>query len=74
MAGKTDSLDPNTTIEVPDDRFGLYSCDILDPDVVGNPITIPWPHNCPLLFLEHYHLMWYQCATDLCLFTPWDLE
>lgn len=49
MAGKTDSLDPKTTIEVPDDRFGLYSCDILDPDVVGNPITIPWPHNCPLL-------------------------
>lgn len=28
------SLDENITIEVPEDRFGLYSCDILDPDVV----------------------------------------
>jgi hypothetical protein len=32
--GKTKSLDPRTTIEVPDDRHGLYSCDILDPDLV----------------------------------------
>lgn len=41
VAGKTDSLDAKTTIEVPDDRFGLYSCDILDPDVVSELITIP---------------------------------
>lgn len=34
LTGKTNSLDPNTTIEVPDDRYGLYSCDILDPAVV----------------------------------------
>jgi hypothetical protein len=34
LAGKTHSLDKNITIEVPEDRFGLYSCDILDPDVV----------------------------------------
>lgn len=34
LTGKTNSLDPNTTIEVPDDRSGLYSCDILDPAVV----------------------------------------
>ena len=34
LAGKTNSLDKNITIEVPEDRFGLYSCDILDPDVV----------------------------------------
>jgi hypothetical protein len=34
LTGKTNSLDTNTTIEVPDDRFGLYSCDILDPAVV----------------------------------------
>lgn len=34
LTGKTNTLDPNTTIEVPDDRYGLYSCDILDPAVV----------------------------------------
>ncbi|KAL3699381.1 hypothetical protein R1sor_017403 [Riccia sorocarpa] len=32
--GKTESLDPSITIEVPDDRFGLYACDILDPDII----------------------------------------
>ncbi|KAL2609370.1 hypothetical protein R1flu_027943 [Riccia fluitans] len=32
--GKTESLDSNVTIEVPDDRFGLYACDILDPDII----------------------------------------
>lgn len=34
-AGKTNSLDTTTRIEVPEDRHGLYSCDILDPDVVS---------------------------------------
>lgn len=32
--GKTMSLDPKTHIEVPQDRHGLYSCDILDPDLL----------------------------------------
>lgn len=32
--GKTVSLDPNTTIEVPEDRYGLYAIDVLDPDLV----------------------------------------
>ncbi|BBN20393.1 phospholipase A1 [Marchantia polymorpha subsp. ruderalis] len=32
--GKTESLDPTIQIEVPDDRFGLYGCDILDPDII----------------------------------------
>ncbi|GJP31658.1 hypothetical protein CLOM_g14718 [Closterium sp. NIES-68] len=31
--GKTESLDRESHIEVPDDNHGLYSCDILDPDV-----------------------------------------
>lgn len=30
--GKTESLDPDSHIEVPEDRYGLYSCDMLDPD------------------------------------------
>lgn len=34
VTGKTNSLDSTSTIEVPDERFGLYSCDILDPAVV----------------------------------------
>ena len=33
-AGKTESLDPNTVIEVPEDRHGLYAIDVLDPDLV----------------------------------------
>jgi hypothetical protein len=32
--GKTNSLDEKTKIVIPDDRHGLYSCDILDPNVV----------------------------------------
>ncbi|CAI5514406.1 unnamed protein product [Closterium sp. Naga37s-1] len=33
VAGKSESLDDKSHIEVPDDNHGLYSCDILDPDV-----------------------------------------
>lgn len=32
--GKTVSLDPNTRIVVPEDRFGLLAIDALDPDMV----------------------------------------
>ncbi|XP_021751330.1 lecithin-cholesterol acyltransferase-like 4 [Chenopodium quinoa] len=32
--GKTLSLDPNTTIRVPEDRDGLYAIDVLDPDLI----------------------------------------
>lgn len=33
-AGKTVSLDPKTNIVVPEDRYGLYAIDVLDPDMV----------------------------------------
>ncbi|KAF2286833.1 hypothetical protein GH714_031307 [Hevea brasiliensis] len=32
--GKTVSLDPKTSILVPEDRYGLYAIDVLDPDLV----------------------------------------
>lgn len=32
--GKTVSLDSNTNIVVPEDRYGLYAIDVLDPDLV----------------------------------------
>ncbi|KDP36467.1 hypothetical protein JCGZ_08597 [Jatropha curcas] len=32
--GRTESLDPNTRIVVPEDRYGLYAIDVLDPDLV----------------------------------------
>ncbi|XP_058072049.1 lecithin-cholesterol acyltransferase-like 4 [Magnolia sinica] len=32
--GKTVSLDPKTRIVVPDDRYGLYAIDCLDPDLI----------------------------------------
>lgn len=28
------SLDPDTSVIVPEDRYGLYAIDILDPDLV----------------------------------------
>lgn len=36
ITGKTDSIDTSTTIEIPEDRYGLYACDVLDPDVVSS--------------------------------------
>lgn len=32
--GKTVSLDPKTSILVPEERYGLHAIDILDPDLV----------------------------------------
>ncbi|KAL5773430.1 hypothetical protein ACOSP7_013017 [Xanthoceras sorbifolium] len=32
--GKTVSLDPNTNIMVPEDRYGLFAIDVLDPDLI----------------------------------------
>ncbi|XP_059437332.1 lecithin-cholesterol acyltransferase-like 4 [Corylus avellana] len=32
--GKTVSLDPKSSIMVPEDRFGLYAIDVLDPDMI----------------------------------------
>ncbi|KMT03695.1 hypothetical protein BVRB_8g188460 [Beta vulgaris subsp. vulgaris] len=32
--GKTVSLDSNTNIVVPEDRYGLYAIDVLDPDLI----------------------------------------
>jgi pimeloyl-ACP methyl ester carboxylesterase len=43
--GKTVSLDPKTTIEVPEDRFGLYACDILDPDLIIRMNTVYYFHD-----------------------------
>jgi pimeloyl-ACP methyl ester carboxylesterase len=45
LTGKTNSLDKNTTIEVPDDRSGLYSCDILDPAVIFRMDDVYYFHD-----------------------------
>lgn len=39
-AGKTVSLDEKTKIIVPEDRYGLYAIDVLDPDMV-NTFILP---------------------------------
>ncbi|CAI5534185.1 unnamed protein product [Closterium sp. Naga37s-1] len=39
--GKSESLDDKSHIEVPDDNHGLYSCDILDPDVSACYLSHP---------------------------------
>lgn len=33
--GKSETLDADTHIEVPQDRYGLYAIDMLDPDMVS---------------------------------------
>lgn len=40
------TLDADTHIEVPEDRYGLYAIDMLDPDMVG---------VVPLCFLRRSH-------------------
>ena len=35
-AGKTVSVDEKISIAVPEDRYGLYAIDTLDPDMVTN--------------------------------------
>ncbi|KAL9456554.1 hypothetical protein AB3S75_005728 [Citrus x aurantiifolia] len=32
--GRTVSLDPNSSVVVPEDRYGLYAIDVLDPDLI----------------------------------------
>lgn len=40
-AGRSESLAPDSHIEVPEDNHGLYSCDLLDPDLV----RASWAHG-----------------------------
>eukprot|EP00270_Netrium_digitus_P004211 TRINITY_DN1514_c1_g2_i3.p1 TRINITY_DN1514_c1_g2~~TRINITY_DN1514_c1_g2_i3.p1 ORF type:complete len:487 (+),score=134.93 TRINITY_DN1514_c1_g2_i3:108-1568(+) len=44
--GVTESLDSSVRIEVPDDNHGLYSCDLLDPDIL-----------IPLDVVNYFHTM-----------------
>ena len=32
--GRSESLDTKTRIQIPEDRYGLYAIDVLDPDMV----------------------------------------
>eukprot|EP00252_Welwitschia_mirabilis_P027406 TRINITY_DN938_c0_g1_i1.p1 TRINITY_DN938_c0_g1~~TRINITY_DN938_c0_g1_i1.p1 ORF type:complete len:571 (-),score=131.73 TRINITY_DN938_c0_g1_i1:672-2384(-) len=43
--GKTESLNPDTHIEVPEDRYGLYACDILDPDLIIDAEAVYYFHD-----------------------------
>jgi hypothetical protein len=52
-AGKTVSVDEKITIAVPEDRYGLYAIDTLDPDMVMNQLLFHLPskdHLCFYLF------------------------
>ncbi|ERN14907.1 hypothetical protein AMTRI_Chr02g213400 [Amborella trichopoda] len=44
-SGKTLSLDPETRVVVPEDRFGLYSCDVLDPDMIIGKDSVCYFHD-----------------------------
>jgi hypothetical protein len=52
--GRTDSLDENTTIEVPEDRHGLHSCDILDPDVVSYLFPFSLMSQLPFYVIQRF--------------------
>ncbi|KAI3669055.1 hypothetical protein L6452_40276 [Arctium lappa] len=43
--GKTMSLDPNTSIVVPEDRDGLYAIDCLDPDMIVGRDSVCYFHD-----------------------------
>jgi hypothetical protein len=43
--GRTESIDTTITIQVPDDRYGLYACDVLDPDVILRLDAIYYFHD-----------------------------
>nr|GMD04101.1 lecithin-cholesterol acyltransferase-like 4 [Ipomoea batatas] len=43
--GKTVTLDPDTSIEVPEDRYGLYAIDSLDPDMIIGCDSVYYFHD-----------------------------
>ncbi|KAL8167677.1 hypothetical protein V2J09_009176 [Rumex salicifolius] len=43
--GKTVSLDPNTNVVVPEDRYGLYAIDVLDPDMIFGQELVSYFHD-----------------------------
>ncbi|KAL2344684.1 hypothetical protein Fmac_005969 [Flemingia macrophylla] len=43
--GKTVTMDPNSTIVVPEDRHGLYAIDILDPDLMIGGESVYYFHD-----------------------------
>ncbi|KAK3041226.1 hypothetical protein RJ639_028486 [Escallonia herrerae] len=45
IASKSVSLDPKTRISVPDDRFGLYAIDVLDPDMAIGRDSVYYFHD-----------------------------
>eukprot|EP00262_Sarcandra_glabra_P017622 TRINITY_DN6080_c0_g1_i1.p1 TRINITY_DN6080_c0_g1~~TRINITY_DN6080_c0_g1_i1.p1 ORF type:complete len:536 (-),score=86.36 TRINITY_DN6080_c0_g1_i1:97-1704(-) len=43
--GRTVSLDPKTRIVVPEDRYGLYAIDVLDPDMIIGRDSVSYYHD-----------------------------
>ncbi|XP_050233778.1 lecithin-cholesterol acyltransferase-like 4 [Mercurialis annua] len=43
--GRTVSLDPKTSIVVPDDRYGLHAIDVLDPDMIIGRDCVSYFHD-----------------------------
>ncbi|KAK2986857.1 hypothetical protein RJ640_005789, partial [Escallonia rubra] len=56
IAGKSVSLDPKTRISVPDDRFGLYAIDVLDPDMLL--LALPSPAIAIINLFKQKSLCW----------------
>ncbi|XP_057797019.1 lecithin-cholesterol acyltransferase-like 4 [Salvia miltiorrhiza] len=50
--GKTECLDPGTHIEIPQDRYGLYAIDMLDPDMIIGSECVYYFHDMIVEFIK----------------------
>ncbi|XP_047971885.1 lecithin-cholesterol acyltransferase-like 4 [Salvia hispanica] len=50
--GKTECLDPDTHIEIPQDRYGLYAIDMLDPDMIIGSECVYYFHDMIVEFIK----------------------
>ncbi|KAG6385223.1 hypothetical protein SASPL_154051 [Salvia splendens] len=50
--GKTECLDPDTHIEIPQDRYGLYAIDMLDPDMIIGSECVYYFHDMIVEFMK----------------------
>ncbi|KAG6383017.1 hypothetical protein SASPL_157247 [Salvia splendens] len=51
-SGKTECLDPDTHIEIPQDRYGLYAIDMLDPDMIIGSECVYYFHDMIVEFIK----------------------
>lgn len=80
--GYTETLDENTELVVPDDDYGLYAIDILDPSAVSSLASLCaficffFQILCELFWLSvylSYYIMGFKCFVSLSIDEKWGL-